>query len=129
VGVALVAASALLLAGSETPFPTLPLAPAAPTLARAAWAMSRPPTMQAEEVKIEIHDFQYSTPDLTVPVGTTVTWVNFDIEPHTITSRDRVFRSPGLDINETFGFRFDTPGTYGYFCSLHREMTGQVVAQ
>jgi plastocyanin len=62
-------------------------------------------------------------------VGTTVTWTNHDVEPHTVTSKDRVFASAGLETNDTFTFRFDTPGTYAYFCALHPFMTGQIVVQ
>ena len=78
---------------------------------------------------IEIRNFRFTTPTLTVPVGTTVSWTNRDEEPHTVTSAERVFASPGLDAGETFSFTFTTPGTYRYYCALHPHMAGMVVVR
>jgi len=61
-------------------------------------------------------------------VGATVTWVNEDDEPHTVTATG-VFASPGLDYDETFSFKFTTAGRYTYQCLLHPRMTGTVVVQ
>ena len=62
--------------------------------------------------------------------GTTVTWVNEDDTPHTVVSDDRkTFRSKPLDTDDRFSFTFTTPGTYGYFCSIHPHMTGKVVVK
>jgi Icc protein len=62
-----------------------------------------------------------------VAVGTTVTWTNRDDLPHSIVSADRHFTSPVLDTNQRFSRRFDVPGTYSYFCSLHPQMAGEIV--
>jgi plastocyanin len=51
----------------------------------------------------------------------------FDV-PHNIVSTERKFKSPVLDADETFSHKFDAPGTYKYYCSIHPKMTGQVVA-
>ncbi len=59
--------------------------------------------------------------------GTTVTWVNEDSMPHTVTSRDGLFDSPTLNRGQRFSYKFDKPGTYGYFCKIHPAMTGQVM--
>jgi Icc protein len=68
------------------------------------------------------------TPAITaVPVGATVTWTNRDDLPHSIVSAEQHFTSPVLDTNQRFSRRFDTSGTYTYFCSLHPKMTGQIV--
>ena len=68
-------------------------------------------------------------PELTVMVGTTVTWTNRDDIPHTVVSTDKVFKSKVLDTDEKFSFTFSTPGTFPYFCSIHPKMTGKVVVQ
>jgi plastocyanin len=47
--------------------------------------------------------------------------------PHNIVDTERQFKSPVLDTDEQFSHRFDRPGAYKYFCSLHPRMTGQVV--
>jgi len=31
-----------------------------------------------------------------------------------------------IDTDQQFSHRFDTPGTYKYFCSIHPKMTGQI---
>lgn len=59
--------------------------------------------------------------------GTTVTWVNEDSVPHTVTSREGLFDSGTLERGRRFSFKFDKPGTYGYFCKFHPAMTGQVI--
>src|SRR5262249_22445871 len=81
------------------------------------------------EAQLAIDNFQFNPPTLTVPVGTTVTWTNHDKDEHTVTSSTRLFSSAGLDPNENFAFRFDTPGTYAYFCALHPHMTALIVVQ
>jgi plastocyanin len=84
---------------------------------------------EAPEVKIDNFSFGPST--LTVSVGTTVTWTNRDDIPHTVVSSDdpKVFKSKVLDTDEKFSFKFDTAGTYPYFCSIHPKMTAKVIVQ
>jgi len=74
---------------------------------------------------VEIKSFAYGPATLTVPVGATVTWVNEDDEPHTVTAAG-VFASPGLDYDEKFSFTFTKAGRYMYHCMLHPQMTGTV---
>jgi 3',5'-cyclic-AMP phosphodiesterase len=78
---------------------------------------------------IVVDNFSFAPGTATVPRGTTVTWTNRDDAPHKIVSTDQKFKSPVLDTGERFSWRFDTPGTYKYFCSLHPRMTGQVVVE
>jgi amicyanin len=86
------------------------------------------PTMSlAPQVTIE--RFQFMPPALTVPVGTTVTWVNHDADTHTVTSPAGVFASPALETDETFAYTFNAPGTYAYFCALHPHMKSTVVVE
>jgi amicyanin len=87
-------------------------------------AQSRPDATQ-----VRIDNFSFGPAELTVPVGTTVTWTNHDDIPHTVVSIDKVFKSKVLDTDETFSFTFSTAGTYPYFCSIHPKMTGKVVVQ
>jgi plastocyanin len=64
--------------------------------------------------------------DLTVPVGTEVTWSNNDIEVHTATSDSQVFNSGDLEPGKSFSFTFTAPGTYTYSCEPHPWMTGTI---
>ena len=74
-------------------------------------------------------DFMFAPTALTVAAGSTVTWTNKDDEPHTIVSDGGLFRSAALDTNESFSFRFDKPGTYGYTCTIHPRMAGTIVVR
>jgi plastocyanin len=62
--------------------------------------------------------------DLTLPVGTTVTWINRDVPFHTTTSGipagpSGVWDSPVLLGNSSFSFKFTEQGTFSYYCRLH----------
>jgi len=85
--------------------------------------------MSTMEVKID--NFSFGPVTLTVPVGTTVTWINRDDIPHTVVSADdsKTFKSKVLDTDEKFSFTLSKAGTYPYFCSIHPKMTGKVIVQ
>ena len=94
-----------------------------------SFAASRADAAEAREVDID--NYKFAPADLTVPVGTTVTWVNHDEEVHTVTADDnpKSFRSSGLDTDDKFSFTFSKPGTYSYFCSIHPYMAAKIVVQ
>jgi plastocyanin len=75
---------------------------------------------------IAIDHFSFAPARAAIAVGTTVTWSNRDDAPHNIVSTERRFKSPVLDTGEQFSYRFEQPGTYKYFCSLHPRMTGEI---
>jgi plastocyanin len=93
----------------------------APLAAAAATAAAGP--------RIEITKHAFSLPTVTVQAGATVTWVNHDDDAHTVVSTTALFRSPGLDTDDSFSFRFTKPGTYQYFCTLHPLMVGKVIVR
>ena len=78
---------------------------------------------------IGIKQFKYGPPILSVPVGTTVTWVNHDEEPHTVTSGTGAFSSAGLVNEDTFVQTFTKPGTYPYYCAIHPYMKGTLIVK
>jgi plastocyanin len=82
--------------------------------------------LRAGEQTIAINGYRFLPPALTVPAGTTVTWVNHDEEPHRVVGKDKAFRSPALDTDERYSVTFAQPGTYRYYCSIHSKMTGTV---
>src|SRR5205085_9975702 len=85
--------------------------------------------LAATRPTIGIKDFKYGPPMLSVPMGTTVMWVNHDEEPHTVTSATGAFSSAGLVNDDTFMQTFTKPGTYEYFCKIHPFMKGTVVVK
>lgn len=77
---------------------------------------------------VEIINFGFQPSTLTVPVGTTVTWTNKDMDTHSVQSADKHFSSsPALEHGESYTFTFTTAGTYEYLCSLHSFMKGKIV--
>jgi plastocyanin len=80
-------------------------------------------------VQVNIEQFAYAPRSMTIAPGTTVVWTNHDDAPHTVTGKDREFNSNGLDTDDTFQHRFDTPGTYHYFCALHPHMTCEIIVR
>lgn len=91
----------------------------------AAMTKAAPPSAAA----VQIDNFTFKAPVLTVTPGTTVTWTNSDDIPHTVVSKDRVFKSKVLDTGDSFSFTFAKPGQFGYYCSLHPHMTGTIVVK
>ncbi len=80
-----------------------------------------------QNVTVMIEDNYFSPANITVPVGTTVTWVQSGNNPHTTTSYDGLWDSgilPGGS-GQSFSFTFNQPGTYTYFCRPH-EAQGMV---
>ena len=96
-------------------------------------AAQRPATRRALVLgpgQIGIDNFQFSPAALSVPRGTTVTWINNDDVPHLIVNVERRFtQSPVLDTGQRFSATLDRPGTYKYFCSLHPMMQGTIVVK
>jgi amicyanin len=89
---------------------------------------ARPPA-GPPDIQVKVDNFSFMPPDLKVPVGTKVTWVNRDDVPHTVVSNDGKFSSPALDTDEQFSFTFNEAGTYEYYCSVHPKMTAKVIVQ
>lgn len=83
----------------------------------------------ASTASVQIGNFTFNQATLTVKPGTTVTWTNGDDIPHTVVSKDGVFKSKVLDTGEKFSFTFAKPGQFGYFCSIHPHMTGAVIVK
>ena len=79
--------------------------------------------------RIMIKDFMFSPMQLTTKVGVEITWVNEDDEPHTVVSDSGLFHSAALDTGKEYTFRFDKPGTYHVFCSMHPQMTATIVVE
>jgi plastocyanin len=81
----------------------------------------------AQDVRINIKDFMFAPTDLSIPVGTKVTWVNDDQVPHTVMETHKAFHSAALDTDDSFTYQFDNAGTFEYFCALHPQMVARIV--
>lgn len=83
---------------------------------------------------VTIQNFAFSPATITVPRGTTVTWVNQDSASHTIVddakgpvAQGSLFTSSSLASGAVYSFKFDNPGTYSYHCSIHPAMKATVI--
>jgi plastocyanin len=84
------------------------------------------PSSSANTVNIKSYSFQPST--LSVPAGTTVTWINQDNAQHTVTSdKQGQFDSGAIAAGKKFTYTFTAPGSYSYHCSIHPGMKGTIV--
>jgi plastocyanin len=57
--------------------------------------------------------------NLTIRVGTTVTWVNKDLLGNDVHAEDDSFRSETLANQESFSFTFAQTGTYPYYSDTY----------
>jgi plastocyanin len=98
--------------------------------ARAADATTAP-APAAQESAVEIDNFVFKPQNLSISVGTKVTWTNKDDVPHTATSSDTPpqFDSKTLDTDGKFSFTFTKPGTFKYYCKVHPHMTGTITVK
>jgi plastocyanin len=88
-------------------------------------------TPVAAAAQVVIDNFTFNPPQLTVAVGTKVTWVNRDDVPHTATStsKPRNIDSGTLDTDDKFSHLFTAPGTYEYFCAVHPKMIARIIVK
>jgi plastocyanin len=71
----------------------------------------------------------------TISVGTTITWTNKDNYPHQPTSGipnypDGIFKSGPMNNGDTYTYKFNTAGTFNYYCFIHGAMmTAKMIVQ
>jgi plastocyanin len=63
---------------------------------------------------------------ITVAAGQTITWHNETLGPHTVTSTTELFNSGRLDPRTSYSLKFDNPGSFDYYCTVHPTMKGVV---
>ncbi|MGI8632832.1 MAG: cupredoxin domain-containing protein [Solirubrobacterales bacterium] len=86
--------------------------------------------VQSGEVEIDIADFEFKPPEVTVEAGTKVTWTNKDSANHTATADDKtVFDTGNLNQGDAKSATLDKAGTYGYICDIHPYMKGSVTVK
>jgi FtsP/CotA-like multicopper oxidase with cupredoxin domain len=93
-------------------------------------------------ISMKFNRFDPMTTNITV--GTTVTWINNEFSPHTVTSgtpedpnAGQMFNSfpftpsnPYMSLNDTFKYTFNSTGTFDYHCTVHANtMKGTIVVQ
>jgi len=113
--------------------PSQPAATAAATAPAAATASPTPaptasPTPTAAVATIEMGDNFFDPAQLTVKVGTTVTWKVVGQSTHDLAARDGSFANRTMSFGQTLSFTFTKAGRYPYVCMQHEGdgMVGEV---
>jgi plastocyanin len=93
------------------------------------------PAAQADERIQAGPSIRYTTPNVTMDQGERLTFQNLDVVGHDVTATQRgpdggaLFRTPIIGGGqEVFveGSQYLTTGSYGFVCSIHPEMTGNL---
>lgn len=97
------------------------------------------PAVQAESsqtgaVTVNMKDFEFAPKELTIKMGTVVTFVNLDQAKHTVTADDKKFDSGGILSGKSFTMTFNEAGKFPYYCEFHGDkggvdMAGTIVVQ
>ncbi len=89
----------------------------------------------SSKVTAMVIDTAFEPAELTVKVGTEVTWKQIGDQPHSVTSVDGTFdsnpkcsplKSENCDFEgDSYSFTFDEAGTFEYYCRIHGLPTGR----
>jgi len=89
---------------------------------------------EADE-EVVVRDASFQTEELTISVGTTVTWVNEDEMGHTVTHGEGGAPDPealfdeSLSAGQTVTYTFEEAGSYPVTCKVHPDMQMTVVVE
>src|SRR5438477_800382 len=75
---------------------------------------------------VNIVDFAFDPTNVTVPVGSSITWNNMGSVSHTATANNGSFDTGLIGAGSSKTIAFGVAGTYAYHCSVHPSMTGTV---
>ena len=109
------------------PTPAATTSPAAAT-ASVAPALTASPAPTPAAALIELGDHFFDPAQLTVKVGTTVTWKSVGQSTHDLAARDGSFALGAMSFGQTFSFTFNRTGRFPYVCMQHEGdgMVGEV---
>ncbi len=74
-----------------------------------------------------MRNYTFDPAELTVPVGTNVTWTNLDSVAHRLTGGP--LASGTLQYGASYSYKFDKAGTYEYNCGLYSYIRGKVIVK
>ncbi len=76
---------------------------------------------------IHMSGSMFTPANIQVKVGITVTWVNQDSVPHSLTFKNGMKDSGTFTQGQSFHYIFTHVGTFAYYCTVHSEMLAQVI--
>lgn len=103
----------------------------APAIALSAALVLGSGSVRAAARTVDISNFAFAPPTVTIKTGDSVTWTNSDPEQHTVTpDRAGAFKGSALiGTGGSYSVTFTTAGTFAYHCQVHPFMTGTVVVR
>ena len=88
-------------------------------------ASSAAPPADGNAVEIGMKGLMFEPKDVTVKVGTTVTWKNLEDIPHNVVAEKGAdFESDTFGKDGTYEFKAEKPGSVKYVCTIHPGMEG-----
>ena len=87
------------------------------------------PQTAGENVTVRIKGMRFEPAVVRVKPGTTVTWIQDDGAPHTVTGNKGELASATMTGGQRFTHTFGAAGSYDYACNFHPMMKGQVVVE
>ena len=77
-------------------------------------------------ITLHINPGSASSDKINVQIGTTITWINDDIVPHSIISKTGAFDSSIIEPGRKFSYTFTDSGVYKYFCDIDPSVESEV---
>jgi YVTN family beta-propeller protein len=84
---------------------------------------------ETARTRVTIDNFAFTPAVATIDAGESLTWSNMDGAPHQIGFQDGASGSDALFPGKSYSRTFDKPGSYEYFCTFHKFMTGRIVVK
>ena len=86
-----------------------------------------PAPSSAKTYTVNIQNFAFSPASISINVGDTIVWTNYDSAPHQIAGNG--LSSSPLSNGQSYSFKFSSAGTYSYHCAIHPSMTGSIIVK
>jgi plastocyanin len=84
---------------------------------------------QATSHIVTIETMKYSPETLTVHAKDTVTWMNKDLFPHTVTADNKSFDSKTIEAGKSWKYTAIKKGHFNYHCDLHMTMKAKLIVE
>lgn len=92
-------------------------------------AMAEQDLTSQKEVTMDIKDFDFEKANITIKVGTKVTWTNVDSARHNVIIDGKGEEGLGSELlakGESYSYTFMKPGMTMYLCEPHPYMKGMI---
>ena len=81
---------------------------------------------QSQQHVVEIRNLQFVPKELEVKPGDTITWINYDLVPHTVTADDESWDSGLINANAQWQTVVKADMFASYFCRFHPTMKARL---